>query len=111
MGASQQQLRGCLPLLVWICLSASVEFRAGARNVSKPGTIFGFSIDSRCSFLSLFRHGRRKVFNLLASVVLGLRTGAVDLRPFEQMEQQGYGPCPAKTQDLVHLELRCVLDK
>ena len=74
-------------------------------------TIFGFSIDSGCSFLNLFRHGRCKVLSLFASVLLGFRTGAVDLCPFEQMEQQGYGPRTSQTQDLVHLELRCVLDK
>ena len=74
-------------------------------------TIFGSSIDSGGSFLTFFRHGRCKVFNLLAPVVLGFGTGAVDICPFEQMEQRGYGPRASQTQDLVHLELRCVLDK
>jgi len=67
--------------------------------------------DNGFFFLNFFRHVRRQVFDLLASVILGFRAGVVDLRPLEQMEQQGYGPCSSETQDLVHLELRCVLDK
>ena len=68
------------------------------------------NIDNSC-FLDFSHHARREVFDLLASVVLGFGARAVDLRPFEQMEQQGYGPCAPQTQDLDNLELRRVLDK
>ena len=67
------------------------------------------NINSGCSFLSPFRHARRKVLSLPSSILLGPRAGAIDLRPFEQMEQQGHGPRASRTPDLVHMELRRVL--
>ena len=63
------------------------------------------------SSLNFLHHDQRKVSDLFAPVVLGFGAGTFDLCTFEQMEQQRYGPRASESQDLVHLELRFVLDK
>lgn len=57
-----------------------------------------------------FEYHEASLQRVLEAVGMGSRTYALDIRADEQMVEQGHGPRPAGEEDVVDVQLHCVLD-